>query len=188
MKAYPILFSTPMVQALLEKRKVQTRRLVTKQWLNLRARQDRGELCLLWVKETFGEVEGRSYYRATPEIFYPTELRWKPSLFMPRRVSRLTLEVAEVRIQRLQDISEEDAKAEGVLPNIEHGHAGAYRGLWEHLHGHDSWQKNPDVAAITFRVSQQNMDDFISRRKITWALHSTKRRMLRRSLPINSRK
>jgi hypothetical protein len=156
-----------------------TRRLITKQFLDLKTRQDRGELGLLWARATFGDADGWLYYRATPETFYPSDLRWKSSLFMLHRASRLMLEVAQVRIQRLQDISEEDAKVEGVLPNIEQspalcdglrdqsGYGEICRSLWKRLHGQDSWQNNPKVAALTITVYQQNNNGFINKGRIS---------------------
>lgn len=79
----------------------------------------------LWVRESFAYLKPNSNdpsssdkvhtiaYKATDKS--PDEVKWKPSIHMPRAVSRLTLEVIGVRVERLQDISEEDAIAEGVL-------------------------------------------------------------------------
>jgi hypothetical protein len=74
---------------------------------------------ILWVRETWNSLElpntGIMYsYKADGEISpYP----WKPSISMPREAARLFLEVKAVRIERLRDITEEDAKAEGILPS-----------------------------------------------------------------------
>jgi hypothetical protein len=88
---------------------------------------------------------------------------WRPSLFMPRWASRLTLLVTDVRVERLQDISEADAIAEG-WPN-EPGAAlrdaypiGWYANLWNSLHGHDAWDANPWVVAVTFAAQRGNID------------------------------
>lgn len=70
---------------------------------------------------------------------------------MPRWASRLTLLVTEVRVQRLQGISEEDAIAEGMLPQWGPTAAFAFRRTWESLHGPGSWDANPFVAAVSFR-------------------------------------
>ena len=73
----------------------------------------------LWVRETWCpeyESRGSYLYRADPSsdgAIFPDGGHWHPSIFMPRRASRITLEVTEVRVQRVQEISEEDAKAEG---------------------------------------------------------------------------
>jgi len=85
---------------------------------------------------------------------------------MPRWASRLTLEVTEVRVQRLQDISEEDARAEGVMSLTEDevevtnpgGHTwtrgpaiARYQLLWNSINGTGSWERNEWVWALSFR-------------------------------------
>ncbi len=134
-KERPILFSGPMVRALLEGRKTQTRRLVTPDPGPLAAfykidafnvalftnGQDRRcphgtAVDTLWVRETWAQVP---YCRADGnDILYRSDrdyqtISWRPSIFMPRWASRLTLRITSVRVERLQDISEEDAVAEG---------------------------------------------------------------------------
>lgn len=93
-----------------------------------------------------------------------------PSIHMPRWASRLTLTVTDVRVQRVQDISEADARAEGMREGYEgwcldrHGRfwgPTAKRSLaiyWDHLHGTDSWDANPWVCALTFTVHRCNID------------------------------
>lgn len=141
MKERPILFSGPMVRALLAGTKTQTRRAVKGEiaerdgvpTLNGQplvecpavlgqcpygAPGDR-----LWVRETWAPhdelahrcgTEGRYYYRADDDRKYETDGRWHPSIHMPRRVSRITLEVTGIRVERLQSITPDDAKAEGI--------------------------------------------------------------------------
>jgi hypothetical protein len=78
--------------------------------------------------------------------------RWRPSIHMPRWASRITLEITDVRVQRLQDITYEDAEMEGVCCDMsartfrDHFHA-----LWDRINGAGAWNANPWVWALTFR-------------------------------------
>lgn len=133
MKESPILFSTPMVQAHLQGRKTQTRRLVTGtalQWLNDFTPQfvadPDNKLCkygypgdLMWCRETFVlsmrygvEMSDGDYYAYKADC--PELDDWMPSIFMPKAAARLWFQLEEVRLERLNDISEEDAIAEGI--------------------------------------------------------------------------
>lgn len=79
---------------------------------------------------------------------------WTPSIHMPRWASRITLEITGVRVELLQDISEQDAAAEGAateLSLIGDKHYLGYRSLWKSIYGADSWQANPWVWVIEFR-------------------------------------
>jgi len=222
MRERPILFSGPMVRALLDGRKTQTRRVIKPQPPALAARAttfierfDPGEWpwwwwldsdgarffqpafrCpygatsdRLWVRETWGlndyqfergpipkarppqlEDNGLCYAATEDDSEIRNELRWRPSIHMPRWASRLTLEITEVRVERLQDITAADAEAEGVRePSIgpihvfSHGSSGIldpekadplalWQILWRFINGDDSWAANPWVWAITFRV------------------------------------
>lgn len=85
---------------------------------------------------------------------------------MPRWASRLTLTVTHVHIERLQDINEADARAEGVfVPEAQYAQQGhrapvlAYAGLWEYINGPRSWEADTWVAAYTFTVAEQNIDE-----------------------------
>lgn len=81
--------------------------------------------------------------------------RWQPSIYMPRWASRITLEVTSVRVERLQDITEADARAEGV--DALGGRAGvsdargAFCALWSSINGPESWDANPWVWVVGFR-------------------------------------
>jgi hypothetical protein len=98
----------------------------------------------LWVRETWGlTVEDTVCYRADEPRSIVT--RWRPSMFMPRWASRITLEITAVQVKRLQDIGEADARAEGVTAVC------AYRKLWEKIHGPGSWDANPYVWVVEFR-------------------------------------
>lgn len=205
MKERPILFSAPMVRALLDGRKTQTRRIIKPQpqcgvgrytedgtpgevdWVLLDEDGDPIDIALrcpygapgdrLWVKETYavdvsGCLRGLSYRadHQDPRGDGPAHpMRWRPSIYMPRWASRLTLEVTQVRVERLQDISEADAIAEGIEPV-----PGGYRNympereaqgiatsfaspresffsLWESIHGADSLASNPWDWVVEFK-------------------------------------
>lgn len=144
----------------------------------------------LWVRETWGlHAHGdetdwfRGSVRGVPadslQAQFHLALRadwgplqdgcfWRPAIFMPRWASRITLEIGEVRVQRLQEISEDDARAEGVHRNdaavvYQHGASGfdkelswtargAFAVLWDSINGKRApWSSNPWCWAITFR-------------------------------------
>lgn len=93
------------------------------------------------------------YYDADDNLRYG----WKPSIHMPRWASRITLEITAVRVERLNDISEEDAKAEGVAPSQhiitppEALYRVGFLKLWQSIYGEESWGANPWVWVIEFR-------------------------------------
>jgi hypothetical protein len=179
----PILFSTPMVQSILDGRKTQTRRIIKKQphgagewimrginWLfpnvnpyiNLKCPY--GQISdVLWVRETFFDAGGYFIYKANCPEDYEI-VKWKPSIFMPKEACRIKLLIKDIRVERLQDISEKDAIAEGIEMNNK-PHTGwywmkdvystdyaplAYEKLWNKINGKDSWSKNPWVWVIEF--------------------------------------
>jgi len=114
---------------------------------------------------------------------------WTPSIHMPRWASRLTLEVTDVRVERLQDISASDAEAEGVVhesadppfyyvpgiwphsltavgveePGGKHAQR-SYAKLWDHINGAGAWDANPWVVAVTYRPHLMNVDAFLAQR------------------------
>jgi hypothetical protein len=133
---------------------------------------------LLWCREThYGWsagyvrdgriVDTRIDYRAT-EPDSPCG-RWTPSIHMPRWASRLTLRLTDVRVQRLQEISEEDAIAEGwpkqVDPGADTGGNGGpldwYRGLWNSINGPGAWERNEWCWCLSFDVIRANVDDVL---------------------------
>ena len=157
MKERPILFNTPMVQAILRGDKTMTRRVI-KRKCPYGKPGDR-----LWVRETWARVsvpEGTTarkiltLFKASMPFsgIDGTEVRWKPSIHMPRYVSRITLEVTDVRAERLNDISEEDAQSEGVLPSdFDKTYRYSFLKLWESIYGKWSWNNNPWVWVIEFK-------------------------------------
>lgn len=184
MKDIPIIFSGPMVCALLEGRKTMTRRLATRGYVPRRfkgadvaalevaspwQRVKAGDR--LWVREVFMprpmlERIAKPHYRADQDR---SEWRglWKPSIHMPRWASRLTLIVTATKIERLIRISNADAIAEGCGVNFDHPipeltlepfPAERFRDLWKKLHGTEAWDANPEVVALTFTVHKSNID------------------------------
>jgi hypothetical protein len=127
----------------------------------------------LWVRETWRAFnDGSLYeenclqvdYRATPASWAKdSKLPWKPSIHMPRWASRILLEIVSVRVERLQDISDQDAIAEGIglnasaagvpmtTPVGETMPRAMYRDLWESINGAGSWDANPWVWKVEFR-------------------------------------
>lgn len=164
MKERPIIFSGPMVRALLAGTKTQTRRICKlevragmpePEWASLLKCCPYGQPGLkLWVRETFRECNGtekRIDYRATTDVPNPNA-NWRPSIFMPRAASRITLEIMSVRVERLRDISEADAMAEGVGIQCESPMAVMeYSLLWESINGAGSWDANPWVWVVSFK-------------------------------------
>lgn len=202
-----ILFSAPMVRALIAGTKTQTRRTVKKaaaldalavfgpKFLTMPGNADLIGHAVgdrLYVRETWQSNGlnwnlpirdmrrggGPVHYRATDEGQWKAYWGgWKPGIHMPRWASRITLTVTEVRVQRLQDCSEADARAEGVVQTgqvhkdggrhfIVEGVDGidcltarkAYRALWDKINGKGAWDSNPWVAAYTFTVRLGNID------------------------------
>jgi hypothetical protein len=202
MKERPILFSGPMVRAILDGSKTQTRRVVKPVrryehnnicrpdlvedpyavwWHGVSENVGCFQICphgapgdRLWVRETFAMNKAKAgppvVYRAdhgeAQSVFVERPhsaewdvvvTRWRPSIFMPRAASRILLEITDVRVQRLQEISEADARAEGVTPNAfeqtsDNWGGVLYRRLWEQINGPGSWDANPWVWAITFQM------------------------------------
>ncbi len=196
-----ILFSTPMVRALLADRKTQTRRLLDHDPLRpgpFFHTFDNGETDWLWTDDSGGgrinvryavgdrlwvreawradprldRVRARDIDTAHPGLRYPateegewlTNGRLRASMHMPRWASRITLIVTAVRVQRLQEISEADAIAEGVAPfndeaGLYHSARDAYWLLWDKLNAKSApWSTNPWCVAYTFTVHKQNID------------------------------
>lgn len=241
MKERPILFSAPMVRAILEGRKTQTRRVVKPQpiacdkyvggaFIERRpGRTDGGQdrtavgapsdyvarVCpygrigdRLWVRETFAHWTARDIFSGAPvpvtayragrqwrngncpsyekdKLFWknpddkPTNVKWKSPIHMPRWASRITLEITDVRVQRVQDISEADAIAEGcdaacgmsgdddlMVSQVQQmrGFDSSYSVarfvlLWDSINGKrpgvTNWNVNPCVWALTFKRVEQ---------------------------------
>lgn len=210
----PILFSAPMVRALLDGRKTQTRRAVKGKAAEALAVAYSPTFCgarvlnysceeviarcpygapgdRLWVRETFRLpaeyddvkptlVRGDApvWFEATTDQQRPEGWgKTRPAIHMPRWVSRLTLEITEVRCERLHDISEADARAEGAAFHDGRGigHSGwrhdlkdvhvdarsSFARLWGEINGPGSWSANPWVWAVSFKTvsADERRDD-----------------------------
>ena len=123
----------------------------------------------LWVREAFGYCPECGHANLKTGINNPSNCascdayvsRFKPSIHMPRVVSRLTLTVTGVWVQRLQDISRGDAMSEGCpFPNMATGPDPRqwYAELWDQINGPGAWVENPWVAAYNFTVHRGNID------------------------------
>lgn len=123
----------------------------------------------IWVKETWTpEGDPGPSFRADFGREVDTKgWGWRSGRFMPKAIARFWLDVTAVRVERLQEISEEDAAAEGMpAPYFGDGDAPfeeqavmvsrrmQFRNLWNRLHGAGAWDANPWVAAITFKVEK----------------------------------
>lgn len=169
-KARPILFSAPMVRALLEGRKTQTRRVV-KTKTDLNASLELIGPCrygrpgdLLWVRERWGYKQQFRNPSAPPEgpILYSADAKnrnltgpWRSSRIMPRVASRIVLQVSAVRIEMLQHITPADARAEGFDPSMDgEDPLTWFHNLWDSINSvHDAdWETNPRVWVVTFAL------------------------------------
>lgn len=206
-KERPILFSSPMVQAILEGRKTMTRRIVKPQpteyngfwswrknynagiggcngdtskfvqllagWSPYGQPGDR-----LWVREAmYADKDGGWTYKADDEPVgcdradetqmiawvHHKQTEHCSSIHMPRWASRITLEITDVRVERLQDISDSDAVNEGITGVLDdgiwsyNGHAlprDGFTDLWKKINGDGSWDANPWVWVVSFKVVQ----------------------------------
>jgi hypothetical protein len=230
MSERPILFAGPLVRALLDGRKTQTRRLLGREarhvgfiggsgerddparwgywcedswgrWAVLARGLDEhhahGSVSIpcpfgvpgdrLWVRECWGLVrpdDPTCWHRGSVRGLTRDDLRdwaiayradwganqdacfWRPSILMPRWASRLASPIVDVRVERLQAISEEDARAEGVEPAIdilvggEPTHRAAFAALWNSLASDGArWSDNPWVWALTFKRVEEGRDE-----------------------------
>lgn len=195
-----------MVQAILDGRKTMTRRVIKPQpvidfdsgyvfyknhMLDIHRfplSEDMPNLCpygsvgnILWVREKWRKNElptGFKYdYYADDDVYADKDAeRWKPSIHMPREACRIMLEITNIRVERLQDISEQDAISEGIewkikfpedYPNLKYwkdylfedrfaaglmfGAKESFKSLWQSINGPESWTANPWVWVIKFK-------------------------------------
>lgn len=186
-----MIFNGEMVRAILDGRKTQTRRPANPSTANLLDLQGQfphkkyniscpfgavGDR--IWVRETWAEAGASApdlkLYRANYPAHVPThyenvppaeDVRWTPSIHMPRWASRITLEITGVRVEQLKSITEEEARSEGVarlrdgfwkhyLPGwTQHqlSARGSFATLWDSIYGSGEWDRNPWVWVIEFK-------------------------------------
>ena len=113
------------------------------------------ELLERWEPGKEGPFGVGAIYAATPHKGYSVG-KWKPSIHMPRWASRITLDVTGVRVERLQDIRNKDAEAEGVEPWSSNAldfdqYQNSFQHLWESINGPESWEANPWVWVVEFK-------------------------------------
>lgn len=192
----PILFSGAMVQAILDGRKQQTRRIIKPQPELCHGCQSCEFRCdhlltpikcpygkvgdKLWCREAWRQLDGdcavQGEHRKAGAYSWKAEYRgdswkmyrWKSPIHMPRKACRLVLEVKDIRVERLQDISKEDAIAEGIEGQSERPGAfksykdyetgdfvlrarTSFRSLWISINGADSWESNLFVWVVEFK-------------------------------------
>jgi len=174
MKERPILMATDSVKAILDGTKTMTRRVIKPcstatvigkdskveqpDWVFTLAKCPYGQVGdRLWVRETFCEstaIVGRVLYKAEGVIIAPS-WKWKPSIFMTRWASRLTLEITALRVERLQEITPEDCIAEGISPDytVRVGLPVLFEKLWNKLNAKRGygWETNPFVWVLSFK-------------------------------------
>lgn len=195
----PIIFSTPMVQAILDGKKTQTRRVIkiddapenwkisiagtsivrTEPYDVKLPRYAAGDI--LWVRETWFRQDctpdcagtkddnecpfnrvGNSCYGYKAQYTNPdTMLKWRPSIFMPKEAARLWLEVKNVRVERLQNITADDIRAEGT-PDTPHdsncliAERQSFIDFWDSINAKRGypWRSNPWVWVVEFRKKE----------------------------------
>lgn len=202
MKTHPILFNTEMVQAILQGNKTQTRRTKGLNFININPSNwtieelqslwaksndfdikeikkpyDVGDI--LWVRETFafnfreGVYDHKAHY-ASQDHYYG----WKPSIHMPKAAARLFLQITDVRIERLNDISDKDSITEGIKTDNCEGKdcyyfypcndlrddsyldspKTSFYSLWNSINGEKAWALNPWVWVIEFKQIEKPLN------------------------------
>ncbi|TGI07930.1 hypothetical protein E5S40_21440 [Escherichia coli] len=188
MKERGMIFNDEMVRAILGGNKTQTRRIVEEKFYG---RAVAAELLAkhcpygqpgdrIWVRETY-RVHGKAtdvatlVYRASVRNSWteqthrvpvevcnkPVSEKWTPSIHMPRWASRILLEITDVRVERLHDMSEADAKAEGATPATykitppEAVYRVGFGDIWRGIYGQENWLSNPWVWVIEFKRIQE---------------------------------
>lgn len=196
MKHIPILFSTEMVKAIEKGTKTQTRRTkglqkITNHYFQSLVHHATGKFTfvkngnyspreddiievkcpygqvgdVLWVRESFIK-DGNSYLHKAQHTIVGNHIKWKPSIHMPKEACRLFLKITDIRVERLQDINDNDAKLEGIVwnpgiewicepPLITNAYIALFKKLWQSINGEESWNSNPWVWVISFEKTDK---------------------------------
>jgi hypothetical protein len=179
MAVKPILFNTDMVKAILDGRKICTRRVIkhnTEKVLDSPYHMEHSEmedawlirrLCrapyepgdILYVRETFIQAAAHTFwYKADDKAWMSKDLLWKPSIHMPKEAARIWLKVTDVRVERLQEMWASDVPKEGICftkPTTADGMLQAFADLWNSTIKKSDidrygWDANPWVWVISF--------------------------------------
>lgn len=168
----PILFTATNVALIRQGLKTETRRLATSPLARCQI-GDRLYVREPWRTEALNDQVAPRDLPQDAKIWFESDHlgqagrpqgagRLRPGMFLPREHTRTTLILTNVRQQCLQDITDKEAKAEGMRPFMParpgRAHILAYRDLWNRLHARDRWHNNPLVIALTFKVIDQNID------------------------------
>lgn len=171
MTEHPIIFSTPMVQSILRNEKSQTRRIVKGHYLPVvqECLRVNGKWVFstmeydlttpygepgdrLWVRETWNLAGDVVRYRADFVDESEEKQPWKPSIHMQRKHSRINLEIANIRVEKLNAISEADCCAEGCGSKFLRDYKRPkFKKLWEEINGDNSWELDPWVWVVEFK-------------------------------------
>ncbi len=169
---HPLIFNGEMVKAILEDRKTQTRRCPVERYKNWKV----GDL--IWVRETWLLYNHMGTYIGNIPKQSPKDLSvgykadgldkenlftWRPSIFLPKWAARIWLEITGLRDEKVQEISEADAIAEGAkkmhlddLGQTFATHKRGFESLWDSINTKRGygWDKNPDVKVIEFKIAE----------------------------------
>lgn len=174
MKTKPILFNTPMVQAILRGEKAQTRRIVKDKAKP--PKYSKGDI--LYVRESWAVTRSLdnikpSELNAGVAVEYKAggcsnihlnnlldRGKWRPSIFLPKHLSRIKLRVTNVRSEPLQNITRRDALLEGITNT--NNPIESFKALWYSINGKESWYSNPWVYVYEFEVLPDNIALFLS--------------------------
>lgn len=185
MKETGLLFKPDMIKQILLGNKTQTRRIIKPQpfeFIDFENDTQIKKFCplgkagdLIYVKEAFQETNSGGFIYKFPEgrEMFSDIISWKSPVFMPKAAARIWLEVVDIKVERLQDIIEEDAIKEGVKSfNVQNSVTmyhdyntvnelffspiESFKSLWKFINGAESWDANPFVWCVEFKKIQSS--------------------------------